>query len=118
MVLLDLIGSQNPTFYSYVPSGQRWFTHAADIENRLKQNSLLKTQSRFFSSELAVGGIEDDHVPFMKKGVPILHIIPAPFPDVWHTNADNKAALDFNTIEDLLLVFRVFVLEYLQMSNV
>lgn len=32
-----------------------------------------------------MGFIEDDHVPFMKKGVSILHIIAYPFPRVWHT---------------------------------
>ena len=29
--------------------------------------------------------IDDDHAPFLKRGVPVLHLIPYPFPDVWHT---------------------------------
>lgn len=30
------------------------------------------------------GGIEDDHIPFLRLGVDILHIIANPFPSVWH----------------------------------
>lgn len=31
------------------------------------------------------GAIEDDHIPFVRKGVPVVHLIAAPFPSVWHT---------------------------------
>ena len=31
------------------------------------------------------GSVEDDHLPFLHKGVPVLHMIPLPFPRVWHT---------------------------------
>jgi glutaminyl-peptide cyclotransferase len=30
-------------------------------------------------------GVEDDHVPFLRMGVDVLHIIANPFPRVWHT---------------------------------
>lgn len=33
------------------------------------------------------GGIEDDHLPFLEKGVPVVHLITMPFPRVWHTLA-------------------------------
>ena len=32
-----------------------------------------------------MGFIEDDHLPFMQRGVSILHVIAHPFPRVWHT---------------------------------
>ncbi len=38
----------------------------------------------FLSSNKAWGGIEDDHLPFLRNGVPILHMITNPFPHVWH----------------------------------
>lgn len=114
MVLLDLLGTRNPTFYSYISSGDRWFRHAASIEARLRRANLLSTNGKFFSSDFAPGGIEDDHVPFMQRGVPILHLIPTPFPDVWHTDGDNKNVLHYPTIDDLNKILRVFVLEYLQ----
>ena len=117
LVLLDLLGTRNPTFYNYIDSGDRWFKHAADIEARLRKSNLLNTKGhKFFSSDFSAGGIEDDHIPFMQRGVPVLHVIPSPFPDVWHTNADNKKALDYTTIDDLSKILRVFVAEYLQMD--
>lgn len=52
----------------------------------------------------------------MQRKVPILHIIPSPFPSVWHEDSDNKSALDYDTIDDLNKIFRVFVVEYLQVN--
>lgn len=48
--------------------------------------------------------------------VDVLHIIPSPFPHVWHTANDDMSALDFNTIENLNKIMRVFVAEYLHMQ--
>jgi len=36
-------------------------------------------------SEHTFGYMGDDHVPFLHKGVNILHVITEPFPRVWHT---------------------------------
>lgn len=116
LVLLDLLGTPNPTFFSSISSGDRWFQHGASIEQRLRAANLLSTRNQIFRTEFAPGGIEDDHVPFMRRGVPILHLIATPFPSVWHTDADNRSALDFTTIDDLNKILRVFLVEYLQIS--
>lgn len=116
MVLLDLLGAPNPNFYSYITSGDRWFQHASGIEQRLRNANLLNTNNQIFRPEFAPGGIEDDHIPFMQRGVPILHLITSPFPSVWHTDADKKDALDYPTIDDLNKILRVFVVEYLQVN--
>ena len=42
-----------------------------------------------------------------------MHLISVPFPRVWHTPHDNEKALDFDTIENLNSVVRVFVARYL-----
>lgn len=60
--------------------------------------------------------IEDDHIPFLKRNVPILHIIPIPFPEVWHQKSDNGDAIDMITVENLMKIFRIFILEYLQIE--
>ena len=31
------------------------------------------------------GAVGDDHEPFLHRGVPVVHLIPLPFPRVWHT---------------------------------
>lgn len=55
-------------------------------------------------------------VPFYKLGVRrILHMISQPFPSVWHTLDDNYQALDFQTIEYLNKILRVFVYGYLNL---
>lgn len=50
-------------------------------------------------------------------GVPVLHLITYPFPDVWHTEADNETALDYTTIDNVATVLRVFVAEYLRLPE-
>lgn len=53
---------------------------------------------------------------FAWKGVPILHLIPSPFPKGWHTPDDNRDLIDPDTVEDLNKILRVFVAEYLHLS--
>lgn len=60
--------------------------------------------------------IEDDHIPFMKRGVPIVHAIVSPFPDVWHKLTDDESAIDYQSVSDLLKVFGFFAAEYLHLS--
>lgn len=48
--------------------------------------------------------------------VPVLHVISAPFPSVWHTKDDNEDALHYPTIDNLNKIFRIFVSEYLHLK--
>ncbi|XP_040479047.1 glutaminyl-peptide cyclotransferase isoform X2 [Ursus maritimus] len=48
-------------------------------------------------------------------GAPVLHLIPSPFPEVWHTMDDNEENLDETTIDNLNKILQVFVLEYLHL---
>ena len=50
-------------------------------------------------------------------GDPILHLIAKVFPRVWHTEYDNLAALDFNTIDNLNRILTVFIADYLNLKN-
>lgn len=38
----------------------------------------------FLTANAPWGGVDDDHKPFLQRGVPVFHVIPIPFPDVWH----------------------------------
>jgi hypothetical protein len=64
------------------------------------------------------GGISDDHLPFMHGGVEILHVIPSPFPKVWHTMQDDGAHLDGATVRDWARIVAAFTLEWLDMMEV
>ncbi|XP_006135283.1 glutaminyl-peptide cyclotransferase isoform X1 [Pelodiscus sinensis] len=115
-VLLDLIGASNPTFPNFFPNTARWFSRLQAIERKLHGLGLLKNhpfESQYFWGKTAQGLIEDDHVPFLMRGVQVLHLIPSPFPKVWHTMEDNEENLSKTTTDNLNKILQVFVLEYL-----
>ena len=49
------------------------------------------------------------------SGVPILHLIPLPFPSVWHMFRDNAASIHYPTVYRLNRIMRVFVAGYLNL---
>ncbi|KAJ4304173.1 negative regulator of the PHO system [Collariella sp. IMI 366227] len=61
--------------------------------------------------------VGDDHVPFMKRGAPVLHLIPQPFPDVWHTMEDDGEHLDMATVKDWARIVTAFTLEWMDVQN-
>ncbi|KAL8851003.1 MAG: hypothetical protein Q9221_004086 [Calogaya cf. arnoldii] len=63
------------------------------------------------------GMIGDDHVPFMEKGVDVLHIIPTPFPHVWHTMEDDGAHLDLPTVTDWSRLIAAFTAEWMELEG-
>lgn len=60
----------------------------------------------------------DDHVPFMAAGAPVLHLIPSPFPRVWHTLSDDGPHLDMKSVRDWARIMTAFALEWLDMMEV
>ncbi|XP_056152469.1 glutaminyl-peptide cyclotransferase [Lampris incognitus] len=115
-VLLDLIGAPSPRFGNHYPSTSRWLFRLQNIEFRLHNMGELvdhPNDVQYFWPSLSVGHVQDDHVPFLIRGVPVLHLIPTRFPSVWHTFDDNEQNLDRTSIENLNKILQVFVLEYL-----
>ena len=48
--------------------------------------------------------------------MPILHLIPVPFPDEWHTMADNANVVHYPTVAKLNIMLRIFVAEFLELD--
>ncbi|KAM6912599.1 glutaminyl-peptide cyclotransferase [Xenentodon cancila] len=120
-VLLDLIGGPSPRFGNQFPSTLPWLTRLQDIEKRLHSMDKLvdhPNSVQYFWPDYLVGRVLDDHIPFLNRGVRILHLIPTPFPSVWHTFDDNEQNLDRPTIENLSKILQVFVLEYLNATPI
>ncbi|XP_014065859.1 glutaminyl-peptide cyclotransferase [Salmo salar] len=118
-LLLDLIGGPSPRFGNQFPNTARWLTRMQNIERRLHNTGHLKDHPnnvQYFWPGMPVGPVQDDHMPFLNRGVHVLHLIPTPFPSVWHTFDDNEQNLDRSTIENLNKILQVFVLEYLNMK--
>ncbi|KAG7226254.1 hypothetical protein INR49_003004 [Caranx melampygus] len=115
-VLLDLIGAPGPHFGNQFPSTTPWLSRLQNIEKRLhSMNQLVDHPNsvQYFWPDRPVGHIQDDHIPFLNRGVRILHLIPSPFPSVWHTFDDNEQNLDRSSIQNLNKILQIFVLEYL-----
>ncbi|KAL5115777.1 hypothetical protein ACEQ8H_006385 [Pleosporales sp. CAS-2024a] len=122
-VLLDLLGSASPRVPSYFPTTHWAYQRMATIESRMRELGLLESRpSEPFLADVngtqAWGGISDDHLPFLSRGVEILHIIPSPFPDVWHTKQDDGEHLDMATTRDWAKIVAAFTLEWLDMMEV
>ncbi|KAI9276621.1 hypothetical protein BY458DRAFT_505550 [Sporodiniella umbellata] len=128
LVLLDLLGTAEGQFPNYYRTTSWLFYKLVALENRLRNNNLLSTrsektgqplQSLFNPNSLMTFKgeyIGDDHVPFLTRGVNVLHLIPSPFPVVWHTKSDNANCIDPPVVENLSLLFRAFVAEYLELD--
>ena len=61
--------------------------------------------------------VQDDHIPFMARGVEVLHIIPTPFPKVWHKITDDGEHLDMGTVEDWTKMVTAFVGEWMDLEG-
>lgn len=94
LVLLDLLGSKKPRISSYYLTTGWLFDNLVSVEERLHASGAFSSQSdgeeldSFFAkrvgNQINIGGIGDDHMPFLKRGVSVLHVITSPFPFVWH----------------------------------
>ncbi|XP_023345356.1 glutaminyl-peptide cyclotransferase isoform X3 [Eurytemora carolleeae] len=114
-VLLDLIGTADTQFTKLEQSTGDWYDRLVSIEQNLRNNRLINGNT-IFRDQSVNAGIEDDHIPFKRRNVPILHLISTPFPKVWHTINDNRENLNFDRISSISKVLRVFVAEYLHLS--
>ena len=116
-MLLDLLGPKQPQLWNYFKdkTGDH-FTRMQQIEEKQRTKDQLrrtKSPSTFFSSLPHRGGVDDDHRHWMQKGVPILHIIPLPFPPEWHKQGDTIDTIDFEeTVVDLYNIISEFVLTF------
>ncbi|KAF2712317.1 hypothetical protein K504DRAFT_372665 [Pleomassaria siparia CBS 279.74] len=123
-MLLDLLGAASPRVPSYFPTTHWAYKNLATIESRLRGLNLLEsTPKEPFLPDLdgAMGkysGISDDHLPFIGRGVPILHVIPSPFPDQWHQMTDDGEHLDMPSVKDWSKIVTAFALEWLDMMEV
>lgn len=95
LILLDLLGAANPRTRSFFIDTAWLYDSLISAERRLAESGAFafgddtSTWNSFFNPRTGhdsnAGYIGDDHVPFLHKGVSVLHIIAEPFPRVWHT---------------------------------
>eukprot|EP00123_Amoebidium_parasiticum_P011238 comp20599_c1_seq3/m.26548 comp20599_c1_seq3/g.26548 ORF comp20599_c1_seq3/g.26548 comp20599_c1_seq3/m.26548 type:complete len:377 (-) comp20599_c1_seq3:325-1455(-) len=121
MVLLDLLGAKNPKLYALQQPTEALHQRLHEIERNLGILNLLedyRSWNGYFQplNPRINYAIEDDHLPFLHRNVPVVHVIATPFPPVWHKESDNANAIDYPTTMNLLKVFTVFVCEYMHLD--
>lgn len=126
-VLLDLLGSaENVPIPSWMQNTHWSYKHMAEMEQRLRSLGLFKSSSSHVflpdkdkknDAVFQQNAMGDDHVPFVARGVPALHLIPSRFPSKWHTSGDNAEYLDIPTVEDWSLLTAAFAAEYLDLEG-
>ncbi|XP_037316706.2 glutaminyl-peptide cyclotransferase-like a isoform X2 [Pungitius pungitius] len=115
-VLLDLLGSPNPLIANHFDNTARWFDRLIAAEKRLHRQGLLTShpsEQTYFRKDVYLGPVQDDHIPFLHKGVPVLHVIATPFPQFWHTLDDTEENVHRPTVVNLTKIMAVFLAEYL-----
>ena len=135
---------------SYFPDTAWLFDVLVSAETRLRDVGILDAAvlgGSFFhtraAGDISLAYMGDDHLPFLHRGVSVLHVIAEPFPHVWHTlgvsidvhqtwhilvhscvnsviligcwfrDQDDATALDLPTLRAWNLILRVFFAEYL-----
>ncbi|KAB8239682.1 glutaminyl-peptide cyclotransferase family protein [Aspergillus alliaceus] len=135
-VLLDLLGSRRPTIQSFFSTTHWAYKKLARLEKRLRDLKQFKSSAdpshpAWFidagKTEHQITtflGIQDDHLPFLERGVEILHVIDANpatgFPVVWHNEKgvpDDGEHLDLATVEDWSLLFTAFAAEWMELEG-
>ncbi|KFY88913.1 hypothetical protein V500_06044 [Pseudogymnoascus sp. VKM F-4518 (FW-2643)] len=126
-MLLDLLGAPSPAVPSYWKTTHWAYKHMATLESRLRSPAIATAKSTppnpfLVDADKNKGPwlgpqMQDDHVPFLQRGVEILHLIPQRFPDVWHKITDDGEHLDSASVEDWAMITTAFVAEWMDLEG-
>ncbi|KAI3640261.1 hypothetical protein MIR68_001139 [Amoeboaphelidium protococcarum] len=123
-VLLDLIGSNDPLplFHQYYQDSTQLYSQLVNAEQHVRRHgdNLNFNSHRYFiprdKDRLLMQHpqaiMDDDQRPFVEMGLStgrILHLIPYPFPKVWHTIDDNADVVDYEVLEDVYSILQRFI---------
>jgi glutaminyl-peptide cyclotransferase len=127
-VLLDLLGAKDPLMSSYFRTTHWAYQNMAGLETRLRKLGQFASEGRnwFYEADkdahaatslFQSHAMQDDHLPFLDRGVEVLHLIPFPFPSVWHRMEDDGEHLDAPSVEDWALLTTAFAAEWLDLEG-
>ncbi len=99
-ILLDMVGDTNLR----IPREGYSVRYAPEVVERVWAAARRVGATAFVDEDGPP--IQDDHVPFLREGIPVVDLIQTPFPDTWHTTSDTP---DRVSAESLGQVGRVLV---------
>jgi Peptidase family M28 len=91
LILLDMVGDENG-LYPYERNSNRTLYDIVAIRAREAGLTAISGTN---------GAITDDHLPFVALGIPSVDIIQYPFPDYWHTLADDISTISAVRLEQV-----------------
>lgn len=100
-VLLDLVGTSGTALYSFWERAE--FRAMAAVEAEFSRKRMFR------EGKPPVLAVDDDHLPFLRRGVPVVHLISVPFPDEWHTPRDTLEIVDWEVVSRLEAVLRIYL---------
>ncbi|KAK9464944.1 peptidase family M28-domain-containing protein [Lipomyces arxii] len=120
-VLLDLLGAKDssvPCYYGTTSWACRELRAAEDASRaagiaRSNKNKPFVRATDVMNNVM----IDDDHMPFLRRGTPVLHLIPVPFPDTWHTMDDDGEHLSSEAVHDWAVFVTAWVAGYLGLGE-
>jgi hypothetical protein len=81
-VILDMVCDKNLS----IPKELYSKTQAAQLLNRIWGIAEAQNATAFRNKDGTY--IQDDHIPFLEAGIPVVDLIHYPFPNYWHTSED------------------------------
>ncbi|KAH8357514.1 hypothetical protein KR200_006505, partial [Drosophila serrata] len=111
-LLLDLIGAPDTSFKMLINGTSSYYNRLVELEKRIIRTGILRRKQHIFHIEHGQD-VGDDHLPFLDHHVPVVHLISKKYPKVWHQPEDVEKAIDYKIVEQVDLVLRMFVVEYL-----
>lgn len=129
-VLLDLLGSKGPAIHSFFPTTHWAYQNLASVERRLRDLGMFKSGGKSWFPDASKSSheispfdpVSDDHLPFLERGVDILHVVAfsastGRFPEVWHKIEDDGEHLDMDTVEDWGILVAGFAAEWMELEG-
>ena len=81
-ILLDMVCDRNLV----IPQEANSLTYARPVVEKVWRAARRVGADAFVARRGQA--VMDDHVPFLRRGIPVIDLIQTPFPDYWHTTAD------------------------------
>jgi hypothetical protein len=100
MVLADMIGDQDQQIYEERTSSQQLVDRIWAIAKQLNYDEYFRPEYKW--------SMEDDHTPFIEKGIPAADVIDFDYP-YWHTTQDTADKVSAAALEHVGRVFQAFL---------
>lgn len=100
VVILDMIGHKNLIFSLETNSDKKLFDRLRTVLEIVKKPNLLGVHPKF---------IEDDHIPFKKRGIPVIDLINFEEIDTWHQENDTIENINFDSLAAAMQIVFLFL---------